>query len=106
MRKYMILPDGFNDFEPRTVADAAVHEQQEMIKGRTAGAGRYGRMNSDNNAAADQASSNRVPDPSVIDEVVDANRTYAVFISYCEIYNSFIYDLLEDTRDPITGRPK
>lgn len=106
MRKYMILPDGFNDFEPRTVADAAVHEQQEMIKGRTAGAGGYGRMNSDNNAAAGRASSNRVPDPTVIDEVVDANRTYAVFISYCEIYNSFIYDLLEDTRDPITGRPK
>ena len=104
MRKYMILPDGFNDFEPRSVADAAVHEQQEMIKGRTAGAGRYGRMNSDNSDG--QNSSNRVPDPSALDDVVDANRTYAVFISYTEIYNSFIYDLLEDTRDPITGRPK
>ena len=103
MRKYMILPDGFNDFEPRTVADAAVHEQQEMIKGRTAGAGRYGRMNSDKD---EQNSSNRVPDPFALDDAVDSNRTYAVFISYCEIYNSFIYDLLEDTRDPITGRPK
>ena len=36
----MILPDGFNDFEPRSVADAAVAEQQEMIKGRTT-ANRY-----------------------------------------------------------------
>ena len=37
---------------------------------------------------------------------VDKNRKYAVFISYCEIYNTYIYDLLEDTRDPVTGRPK
>ena len=110
MRKFMILPDGFNDFEPRSVADAAVHEQQEMIRGRTGGGGgpgRYGRMNSDrDNAGNDQNSSNRVPDPFALDDAVDSNRTYAVFISYCEIYNSFIYDLLEDTRDPITGRPK
>ena len=49
LRKYMILPDGFNDFEPRSVADAAVAEQQEMIRGRTnsnTARERYGRMNS------------------------------------------------------------
>jgi len=109
LRKYMILPDGFNDFEPRSVADAAVAEQQEMIRGRTnsnTARERYGRMNSDRDGNSERNSSNRVPDPTVLSEVVDSNRTYAVFISYCEIYNSFIYDLLEDTRDPITGRPK
>ena len=53
---------------------------------------------------SEQNSSNRVPDPTLLSDAVDSNRTYAVFISYCEIYNSFIYDLLEDTRDPITGR--
>ena len=49
LRKYMILPDGFNDFEPRSVADAAVAEQHEMIRGRTnsnTARERYGRMNS------------------------------------------------------------
>ena len=34
------------------------------------------------------------------------NRGYAVFISYCEIYNKYIYDLLEDNKDVVTGKPK
>ena len=50
--------------------------------------------------------SNRIPDTTRLPDDIDRNRTYAVFISYCEIYNTYIYDLLEDTRDPITGRPK
>ncbi len=49
--------------------------------------------------------SNRLPDETVIDEV-DNSKVYAVFISYCEIYNKYIYDLLEDTRDCIGGKPK
>ena len=56
---------------------------------------------------ADQANlSNRVSDLTRLLDEVDQNRAYAVFISYCEIYNTYIYDLLEDARDPITGRPK
>ena len=54
----------------------------------------------------DQAISNRVPDTTKLTDDVERNRTYAVFISYCEIYNTYIYDLLEDARDPITGRIK
>lgn len=55
----------------------------------------------------DQANlSNRIPDRTTLMDEVDKNRKYAVFISYCEIYNTYIYDLLEDTRDPVTGRPK
>ena len=55
----------------------------------------------------DQANlSNRVPDRTKLFDDVNSNRTYAVFISYCEIYNKYIYDLLDDTRDPITGGPK
>ena len=103
LRKYMILPDGFNDFEPRSVAEAALAEQQEMIRGRTNSNTARERYNPKN---SNHDSSNRVPDPTVLNDAVDSNRTYAVFISYCEIYNSFIYDLLEDTKDPITGRPK
>ncbi|XP_054719121.1 kinesin-like protein KIF23 [Uloborus diversus] len=36
----------------------------------------------------------RVPDPAVVDVNPDVN--YAVFVSYVEIYNNYIYDLLED----------
>ena len=50
--------------------------------------------------------SNRRPDKTKLLDEIDQNRSYAVFISYCEIYNTYIYDLLEDTRDTVTGRPK
>jgi len=46
--------------------------------------------------------------PLVLDdckEVVDNDSSYAVFVSYIEIYNNYIYDLLEDIAvDPI--KPK
>lgn len=38
----------------------------------------------------------RVPDCSKFDDV-DEDNGYAVFVSYVEIYNNFIYDLLEET---------
>lgn len=35
---------------------------------------------------------------------VEEDNQYAVFISYVEIYNNYIYDLLEELQfDPITG---
>ncbi len=50
--------------------------------------------------------SDRLPDTSKI-ENIDQSSVYAVFISYVEIYNNYIYDLLEtDARDIITGKPK
>ena len=48
--------------------------------------------------------SGRLPDETKISEV-DRSVVYAVFISYVEIYNNYIYDLLEtDARDIITGK--
>jgi len=105
-RKHMIVPDGLNDFEGRTLAEAAMNEQAEMIKGRTAAGGRGRHGGNFDSGSADQNLSNRMADPTALPEAVDGNRTYAVFISYCEIYNAYIYDLLEDARDPVTGRPK
>ena len=50
--------------------------------------------------------SGRLPDDTKI-EGVDPNFVYAVFISYVEVYNNYIYDLLEnDARDIITGKTK
>ena len=38
-------------------------------------------------------------------EVVDNDSSYAVFVSYIEIYNNYVYDLLEELPfDPI--KPK
>lgn len=32
-------------------------------------------------------------------EGVDEDSSYSVFVSYIEIYNNYIYDLLEDTQE-------
>ena len=37
----------------------------------------------------------RVPDTNRI-STVDEDNNYAVFVSYIEIYNNYIYDLLEE----------
>ncbi len=38
----------------------------------------------------------RIPEPRKVETSVDEDSSYSVFISYVEIYNNFIYDLLED----------
>ena len=39
--------------------------------------------------------SNRIQDESVVEDVTDRHAVYAVFVSYTEVYNEKIYDLLE-----------
>ena len=42
-------------------------------------------------------------DPTAVESVEDDNN-YAVFVSYIEIYNNYVYDLLDDLPyNPITG---
>lgn len=47
--------------------------------------------------------SQRDRDPSKVLDI-DEDSNYAVFVSFIEIYNNYIYDLLEELPyDPITG---
>lgn len=38
----------------------------------------------------------RIPDPRKVEKGVDEDSNYSVFVSYIEIYNNLVYDLLED----------
>lgn len=38
-------------------------------------------------------------------EGADEDSSYSVFVSYIEIYNNYIYDLLEDTQEDLI-KPK
>ena len=38
----------------------------------------------------------RVPEPRKVDKHVDEDSLYSVFVSYVEIYNNYVYDLLEE----------
>ena len=51
----------------------------------------------------DSAIKQRIPEKTRITGIEEDNQ-YAVFISYVEIYNNYVYDLLEELPfDPITG---
>ncbi len=47
----------------------------------------------------------RIPERRKIERVVDEDSSYSVFVSFVEIYNNYVYDLLEDTPvDPIKAK--
>jgi kinesin family protein 23 len=42
----------------------------------------------------------RIPDDTKVESVVEDN-TYAVFVTYVEIYNNAVYDLLEEIPEDV-----
>ena len=47
----------------------------------------------------------RVPEARKVERSVDEDSSYAVFVSYVEIYNNYVYDLLEELPiDPIKAK--
>ena len=38
----------------------------------------------------------RIPEPRKVEKGIDEDSLYAVFVSYVEIYNNYVYDLLEE----------
>jgi kinesin family protein 23 len=103
-RRYMVMPaeHKLNDFQIQTVPDAASMQQKEMLSDlkRNNGGRRFISANS-----SDPDLSGRLCDDTKAEDLVDRNMVYAVFISYCEIYNKNIFDLLEMERD-MAGKPK
>ncbi|GBM87104.1 Kinesin-like protein KIF23 [Araneus ventricosus] len=88
--KYVFKPDKLNGFDIQSRNEALFDQQKEITKTpktpkRKENVGEW---------------SQRIADSTIIDDVC-GDMNYAVFISYVEIYNNYIYDLLEDaTFDP------
>ncbi|CAH1789923.1 unnamed protein product [Owenia fusiformis] len=98
-KKYVFKPDKMNGFDVQSEADAMVERQRRDLMPKLMKTPQTPRSK-DKGAFCD---SGRVKDPSRVDGVEEDNN-YAVFVSYIEIYNNYVYDLLEDlTYDPITG---
>nr|XP_022309325.1 kinesin-like protein KIF23 isoform X1 [Crassostrea virginica] len=97
-KKYVFKSDKMNGFEVQSEADAMIERQKrDLMPGittpKTPTAQRRGNF-------GDQE---RISDPTILSSVDDDNQ-YAVFVSYIEIYNNYVYDLLEELPyDPITG---
>lgn len=84
-KKYVFKPDRLNGFEILSEADAMLHRQAEINARLT----RLERKDTDIEIAS--TASSDVTTLSGIDE----DNSYAVFITYVEIYNNSVYDLLE-----------
>ncbi|XP_037303183.1 kinesin-like protein KIF23 [Manduca sexta] len=83
--KYVFKPDKMNMFDIATEAEAMLERQQELHKFKS---------NRKNNSNPDLAMSSS--DVTKVEGINEDNQ-YAVFVTYVEVYNNCVYDLLEDS---------
>ncbi|CAI5644884.1 unnamed protein product [Oreochromis niloticus] len=99
-KRFVFKPDDKNAMEIQSQVDALLERQKRDSQ----------------QAVPKTPSSRQKPDPEFADmispdeacksENVDEDGCYSVFVSYIEIYNNYIYDLLEDAPyDPIRPKP-
>ena len=95
--KYVFRPDKLNGFEIQSEADAITERQRNMekhLKGDKSG------------SRAKSEFKHRVSDVRKVADV-DEDNVYGVFVSYIEIYNNYVFDLLDDAfENTITGERK
>jgi len=99
--KYVFKPDRMNGFEVQTEADAMMERQKkDIMPNLTTPSKTPSKQRTGSESGSD---TERVMDPTTVGSVEDDNN-YAVFVSYIEIYNNYVYDLLDDLPyNPITG---
>lgn len=95
-KKFIFKPDKLNGFDIQGEADAMLDRQNELHAGlmlqRNGKSGKVRRVESDSES-----------NPMIVRDIdesqtvqVDQDNVYAVFVTYVEIYNNSVYDLLED----------
>ncbi|XP_043260428.1 kinesin-like protein KIF23 [Colletes gigas] len=94
-KKFIFKPDKLNGFDIQSETDAMLDRQNELQRFIAAQNGRTPKMrklidedNNNKNGLIQTSDSETV--------LIDEDNVYAVFITYVEIYNNSVYDLLED----------
>lgn len=95
-KKFIFKPDKLNGFDVQSEADAMLDRQNELHAGLVSQKnGKSGKLR--------KAEYDSDSNPMVIRDIeesqiiqVDQDTVYAVFVTYVEIYNNSVYDLLED----------
>ena len=101
--KCVFKPDKLNGFDVQSEADAIIERHRNMEKGLR---GDGGSKVPSAVRSGKQEYRHRVSDVRKIPEVDDDN-VYAIFVSYIEIYNNYVFDLLDDGfENSITGERK
>jgi len=95
-KKFRVIPDRLNGFDIVSDVDAAAARNEERISNIQ----KVRKVNSSNPDL-----SGRVIEDQKLN--IDEDYQYAMFISYVEVYNNYIYDLLDTPeRDIVSGKPK
>lgn len=99
-RKYIFKPDGSNYFEIRSNADALIELQREKMEKQSQlfnqGSRTPTRRQKNNINDEYKEWESRQKDDSTCELSEDNRNLFSVFVSYVEIYNNYIYDLLDD----------
>lgn len=90
-KKYIFKPDRLNGFEVLSETDALLERQQEMNQRFAGGRGGGLKRKDSDPELASQASCEMAPLQGI-----EEDNMYAVFVTYIEVYNNSVYDLLED----------
>ncbi|XP_076292183.1 kinesin-like protein KIF23 isoform X2 [Lasioglossum baleicum] len=99
-RKFVFKPDKLNGFDVQSDTDASIDRQSELQKLAIVQNGRTPRTaKADNEANNNECGSIETDESQTL--MIDEDNAYAVFITYIEIYNNSVYDLLEDTEGRI-----
>ncbi|XP_014280741.1 kinesin-like protein KIF23 [Halyomorpha halys] len=100
-KKYVFKPDKLNGFELQSDADAKLDRDHALLSHISQNKGsrqKVDKLNSDPDLLGRSRDSSRV-------NFIDEDNHYAVFVTYVEVYNNNVYDLLEDLYSD-ASRPK
>lgn len=87
--KCVFKPDKLNGFDIQSTAEAFLDQQKSL--------GIFNRnVKSKNKKDTIGDWCSRIPDSTIVEEIIP-DMNFSVFVSYVEIYNNYIYDLLDDT---------
>ena len=95
-KKFVFKPDKLNGFDIQSDADAMLDRQSELHAGLLS-------QRNTKSSKIRKADSDGDSNPMLVREIdesqvvsMDQDNAYAVFVTYVEIYNNSVYDLLED----------
>lgn len=100
-KKYVFKPDKMNGYDIQSEADAMLERQRRDIMPKLTQLDTP--KTPGNRDRRERVSEPRIRETGRVEDVEEDN-SYCVFVSYVEIYNNYVYDLLEELQyDPITG---
>lgn len=88
-KKYVFKPDRLNFFEIVSEADAMMERQAEMNM-------KFSKQKGNRKDSDTEIASRASTDVSALVSGLEEDNMFAVFITYVEVYNNNVYDLLEE----------